>query len=559
MGVTNINEYIQKVQPYPSFQEKYILHDTGDAMVMKYSYFGVEGEQKYQTPVLESFEHFTSFFDINICQMQTRLQDLQTRVEACEDTEKNHLNKHQKRFTEMINLQMADFEQCMTTKMEETIEAHTLLFAASLQQQMDTKLSETSTNFESQLSTITVSMLQDIYDAAEDGRKALVKSMEEHLQDFKAILAVEKANIIDPNATTGNIHQAPPPTVSPTQAKRFAHVRVNPYFKPSPNPYDVPDSMTSLPGNVRQMSPDQAHPSLHQSMDNAPVPSTVHAPSTYGLPPVNHDQALKRARIQFTGLGDIFVFYNQLMNALEQFGIYLISLSTVKYQTSLCPTTHRGFPLNEYCRQNMASTLYQKLQSTDVIPMEYTSIRNIVNRLAEANDGYKVLYAMLELVHPALQRDAVMLPPRSKDCDDDIHLYTLKFDAWLRYETYANRPYSPREQVNKFINELSPTFAPAISRVRHLLDTWNPYDNTTQEVLKITALPNTIERLWLRNLANKDLIFEKSIRPIGIKCDHRLSKNLMWQSNKLTRWMSIAISAASMGTLLPSVISWQSL
>jgi len=52
--------------------------------------------------------------------------------------------------------------------------------------------------------------------------------------------------------------------------------------------------MTSLPGNVRQMSPDQAHPSLCRSMDNAPVPSTVHAPSTYGLPPVNHDQALKR-------------------------------------------------------------------------------------------------------------------------------------------------------------------------------------------------------------------------------------------------------------------------
>ena len=77
---------------------------------MKYSYFGVKGEQEYQTPVLESFEHFTSFFDINICQIQTRLQDFQTRVEACEDTEKNHFNKHQKRLTAMINLQMADFE-----------------------------------------------------------------------------------------------------------------------------------------------------------------------------------------------------------------------------------------------------------------------------------------------------------------------------------------------------------------------------------------------------------------------------------------------------------------
>jgi hypothetical protein len=36
------------------------------------------------------------------------------------------------------------------------------------------------------------------------------------------------------------------------------------------------------------------------------------------------------------------------------------------------------------------------------------------------NDGYEVLYVMLELVHPALQKDAVILPPKSHKCDDDI-------------------------------------------------------------------------------------------------------------------------------------------
>jgi hypothetical protein len=46
-------------------------------------------------------------------------------------------------------------------------------------------------------------------------------------------------------------------------------------------------------------------------------------------------------------------------------------------------------------------------------------------------DGYEVLNAMLELVHPALQRDAVILPPKSTECDEDIHLYANKFDAWL--------------------------------------------------------------------------------------------------------------------------------
>jgi hypothetical protein len=142
----------------------------------------------------------------------------------------------------------------------------------------------------------------------------------------------------------------------------------------------------------------------------------------------------------------------------------------------------------------MASTLYQKLQDTDVISMEYTAIRNIINRYAEQNDGYKVLYAMLELVHPALQKDAVILPPKSEECNEDIHLYAQKFDAWLWYETYANRPYSPREQINLFIRELSPTFAPAVSRIRRLLDGWQPYDKTVPELLKLTSLPTTIER-----------------------------------------------------------------
>jgi hypothetical protein len=57
----------------------------------------------------------------------------------------------------------------------------------------------------------------------------------------------------------------------------------------------------------------------------------------HDLPPLNHDQAIKRAKIQFTGQGDMFVFYNQLMNGMEQFGIFLIPLSNVGYNIDLCP------------------------------------------------------------------------------------------------------------------------------------------------------------------------------------------------------------------------------
>jgi hypothetical protein len=164
---------------------------------------------------------------------------------------------------------------------------------------------------------------------------------------------------------------------------------------------------------------------------------------------------------------------------------------------SLCPNSYNNIVISEYRKQSMANTIYQKLQNPDVIPMEYTSIRNIINQYAKSTDGYAVLYSMLELVHPALQTDAVILPPKSHECDEDIRLYAQKFDAWLRYGTYANRPYSPREQVNHFIRELSSTFNPAVSRIRRLLDAWNPFDTTVPEVLKITSLPNTIERYMM--------------------------------------------------------------
>lgn len=94
----------------------------------------------------------------------------------------------------------------------------------------------------------------------------------------------------------------------------------------------------------------------------------------------------------------------------------------MKYQFDLCPLQVNSTEIIAHRRQLMTSSMYQKLQNVDVIPMDFTSISNIVNHFADHNDGYAVLYAMLELVHPVLQWDAVILPP-----------------------------YSAREQVNHFV------------------------------------------------------------------------------------------------------------
>jgi len=48
-----------------------------------------------------------------------------------------------------------------------------------------------------------------------------------------------------------------------------------------------------------------------------PTMVQVNMNGTYYIQPLNHDQTIKRAKIQFTGLGDIFVF---LQSADEQHG-----------------------------------------------------------------------------------------------------------------------------------------------------------------------------------------------------------------------------------------------
>ena len=243
---------------------------------------------------------------------------------------------------------------------------------------------------------------------------------------------------------------------------------------------------------------------------NKPIPHTVHLTTAgdqqgHGLPPVHHDAAIKRAKIQFTGLGELFVFYNQLLNGMQQFGIYLSPLDNVRYQESVCHAEYNSCPITPHRYRQMASTLYQKLRNPDVIPHEHTAIRHIINRYAEQNDGYKILYSMLELIHPVLHQDAVLLPPKSTECNEDIHLYAQKFDSWLKYEAYANRPYSPRETVNLFLRELSPHFTQAVSRIRRLMDTWNQNDPNVPEPLCLSSLPVTIER-YMNEEANTPYI-----------------------------------------------------
>jgi hypothetical protein len=60
-----------------------------------------------------------------------------------------------------------------------------------------------------------------------------------------------------------------------------------------------------------------------------------------GMPPLNHDHTLKQAKIHFTGLGDMFVFYNKLLKVIEQFSVFITPLNLVTYLRSLLVCPHQ--------------------------------------------------------------------------------------------------------------------------------------------------------------------------------------------------------------------------
>jgi hypothetical protein len=267
--------------------------------------------------------------------------------------------------------------------------------------------------FKNGLNATIDNLIQDIYMASEETHQALQVCGEEYLGNFNQKLQL---------AMEAHLHYKGQPvqTITPPHTSSwFPNVHLEPMPRWSPNLFD---SSASLPdynkarhvtpfssaknGSTKDFWTANAH-HASQTAQMVPTMVQVNMNGTYYIQPLNHDQTIKRAKIQFTGLGDIFVFYNQLMNSMDQFGIDLIPLNNVSYQTDLCPKHYQGTLISHYHHTQMASTLYQKLQDTDVIPMEYMAIRNIINWYAEENDGYKVLYSMLELVHPALQHDVI--------------------------------------------------------------------------------------------------------------------------------------------------------
>jgi hypothetical protein len=231
-------------------------------------------------------------------------------------------------------------------------------------------------------------------------------------------------------------------------------------------------------------------PESAQAHNESSIPHHVQFNS---LPPVCHTDMLKRVHLPYPGCEQSYLWYLQLKSNGQQYGVYLISTEQFKKNKSLCPTEIYGVKVDVTRYNEMKCTLYHFLAQRTIITVEYTDIRNIINRNAMTTDGYRVLYDIMARIHPALNTDNIFTAPRVTDYSD-IHEYYTYLDSYLMHEKYAGRVYHPREQLNRFLSGLDATYAPAIARIRNQLDNWNGSDNSVPENLQLANLPVLVDQ-----------------------------------------------------------------
>ena len=70
----------------------------------------------------------------------------------------------------------------------------------------------------------------------------------------------------------------------------------------------------------------------------------------------------------------------------------------------MCPDKINGVDVTPEDYSKMAAAIYDKLSNPDIIPLSYLDAWQTLTRLHLKNDGYLVLYQLMENIHPALNQ-----------------------------------------------------------------------------------------------------------------------------------------------------------
>ena len=129
---------------------------------------------------------------------------------------------------------------------------------------------------------------------------------------------------------------------------------------------------------------------------------------------------------------------------------------------------------------------------------DFTAAKYIVHE--HEKDGFKILYDLLALVHPAIASD-LSHGPKNPIFEGDIHAYMTKFMNFIDYEQKCNRGYEYHEQADYVISAIKRSkwknnLERGLNEIIHKLDAWKRSPTRSLEnfppELKIPRISHTL-------------------------------------------------------------------
>ncbi len=223
--------------------------------------------------------------------------------------------------------------------------------------------------------------------------------------------------------------------------------------------------------------------------------------------------------LQCHGDGHYLIFYELLRSIAQQYGILITALHAIekwdtdRYETNpTCPYDKEDFSTDEHftkCYNMMSMAIANKLKKVS-FGTNYAAADLAINAYNK-NDGYDMLWKLMQQAHPELKRDKSS-KPRVPNFEGNFPEYIHKYKSYICYNANRSRPiiYDDDEIAQDIINGIkrSPHFdalRKGIKEADDKLDTWRNNE----------SLPFPHE-LQLDNIANTILLYymERNQNPL---------------------------------------------
>jgi len=394
-----------------------------------------------------------------------------------------------------------------TVKLKNLIDATT----PQMLEKINQSLKESQTNYESNVKTLIKEQndetVQNIHTKEQQVIKNLAIKRDELLQAIneEANQAIEDFLGATEKAESKHHEQTTPDRTGPTspqKSNRFPNVNLDDIGLIKDEPYLQKHSNNGQANQSQQW---------RQPSDRARSSTSTY--SAYGF----H----KYFKAKLRNDEQVLNFYQQLHIQGSAYGIHCIPLQDIRPNIDLCPNHFTHAQRNE-----MALTIYQKLQDEECVSVGYSKAQRIIHQYASISDGYRVVEQLLRFVHPNLKHSTSNTydVPKLSNSYGNLYDYGSKLMNYILMQSIQHRTYTPTEQTVMFLNNMDDkkyheAKNRALVEVRRMTN--NGVD-TLDPNLMLESLPTTLEQYheqvygqsdktpsrFVRTLFEKDKEFE---------------------------------------------------